>query len=173
MASVRRKCCCCNQCVTTGGVGYSISANLTWPTTGQADLDLYARVDSGLTVYFDRLTADGLTLNHDVYPICIRSGFFDPPELISSTFYTVVHTFKFWYSQYSTCASLTPPTVKRVAVANGTGRRTLCVNGQNVGPGCVWTSDDITFAGYNSGEVDDYDATHSVLTVEVVGACCP
>lgn len=169
----RRKCCCdpCSNCVV-GTCQYRVSIAASWLlSAGTAGtLTAYGKVDASATVWFGNTPAGGL--KHSPSTGCSGATCFDSVVEGNSpsdvTRFTAGHTFRGWYNQRNNTFSPVTPISADITVVN-TGTGTICVNGQNVAPGCLWTAP-IANAGYNNGNQDAYG---SGTVVVVTAGCCP
>lgn len=120
----------CSPCC--GGCSYRITAYIDWSTNGTYnDLDLYGKIISNPlseTVYYDKLSHSGLSLNHDANPGCASTPL--SPEIITGTFNSN-NIFQFWYNIHSNCLSNPFPggfTVNRNIVIENIGTTPILIN---------------------------------------------
>jgi len=152
------ECCCEDVCP------YTVTITLNW--SGNADLDLYAKVDSESTVYFGHPSESGLTLNNDAHPSCSTTPL--TPEIITGNL-TGPHTLKVWYNQYSDCLPEQSPSVTSIAILN-TGDEDICVDGDTIAPSGTWNSSTIAYGGFDTGAIPNYA---SPTEIEITCDTCP
>jgi hypothetical protein len=146
-------------CKGAGECGYSVGITLDW--TGNADLDLYAKLNTAAAIWYGHPTGPTLALNHDAHPHCAATP--GTPEIINGSL-TGDNDLYVWYNQWSDCEVETAPTIKQIIIAN-TGSKPIVVNDTEVLPGDIWELDTMAYAGYNTGAQDAFSGgTHIKIT---------